>query len=115
MIAVTTMTTSTVVSTREDDIVNRLIIIITGGDLRVLEWSDVGEPLRDGSDTYQWNAIARLVRATVDGVTSHYAYLGDGARISTTVGGETTIYTLDFAAPLVHALGTIEDGPGDNS
>jgi RHS repeat-associated protein len=66
--------------------------------------------LRDGDDTYQWNTAGRLVSATVDGVTSRYAYLGDGARISMTVDGETTTYTLDLAAPLVQVLMANEAG-----
>ena len=48
MTAVTTTITSTVVSTREYDIANRLITVTTGGQVRTLEWSDAGELLRDG-------------------------------------------------------------------
>jgi uncharacterized protein RhaS with RHS repeats len=60
--------------------------------------------LRDGNDVYTWDAAGRLASATVDGVTSYYAYLGNGARISSTMGSETTTYTLDLAAPLVQVL-----------
>ena len=52
MTAVTTTITSTVVSTREYDIANRLITVTTDGQVRTLEWSDAGELLRDGNDTY---------------------------------------------------------------
>jgi len=104
MTAVTTTITSTVVSTREYDIANRLITVTTDGQVRTLEWSDAGELLRDGDDRYQWDAAGRLVSATVDGVSNRYAYLGDGGRISVTVGSETTTYTLDLAAPLAQVL-----------
>jgi RHS repeat-associated protein len=66
--------------------------------------------LQDGDDTYQWDAAGRLTQATVEGVTGRFAYLGDGSRISMTVGGETTTYTLDVAAPLVQVLVANEDG-----
>jgi RHS repeat-associated protein len=80
----------------------------------VLAFEDraAGELLRDGDDTYQWNAAGRLTRATVEGVTSRFAYLGDGSRISMTVGSETITYTLDVAAPLVQVLVANEDGTG---
>jgi len=96
--------------------VNRLITVTTDGDVRTLEWSAAGELLRDGDPStgsgraYQWDAAGRLARATVDGVSSRYAYLGDGARISMTVDGETTTYTLDLAAPLVQVLVAHEVG-----
>ena len=74
--AVTTTITSTVVSTREYDTVNRLISVTTDGQVRTMEWSDAGELLRNGDDTYRWDAAGRLVSATVDGVANHYLYLG---------------------------------------
>jgi hypothetical protein len=110
MTALTTTITSTVVTTKSYDAANRLTTVTTDGVLRTLEWSDAGELLQDGDDTYQWDAAGRLARATVEGVTGRFAYLGDGGRISMTVGGETTTYTLDVAAPLVQVLVANEDG-----
>jgi RHS repeat-associated protein len=104
MMAMTTTMTNTVVTTKAYDAANRLITVTANGAARTLEWSDSGELLRDGDDTYEWDTAGRLVRATVDGVTSRFAYLGDGDRISMTVGSETTTYTLDLAAPLVQVL-----------
>jgi len=46
----------------------------------------------------------------VDGISNRYAYLGDGGRISVTVGSETITYTLELAAPLVQVLVANEDG-----
>jgi YD repeat-containing protein len=110
MTAMTATTTSTVVTTKSYDATNRLITVTADGVPRTLAWSDADELLRDGDNTYQWNAAGRLARATVEGVTGRFAYLGDGGRISMTVGGETTTYTLDVAAPLVQVLVANEDG-----
>jgi RHS repeat-associated protein len=104
MTALTATITNTVVTTKVYDAANRLITVTTGGVARTLEWSDAGELLRDGDDAYAWDAAGRLVRARVDGVLNRYAYLGDGGRISMTVGGETTTYTLDLASLLVQVL-----------
>jgi YD repeat-containing protein len=67
-----------VVTTKSYDAANRLITVTTDGVPRTLAWSDAGELLQDGDDTYQWDAAGRLTRATVEGVTSRFAYLGDG-------------------------------------
>jgi RHS repeat-associated protein len=112
MTALTATITNTVVTTRVYDAANRLITVTTDGVARTLEWSDVGELLRDGdpstgsgqADAYAWDAAGRLVRARVDGMLNRYAYLGDGGRISMTVGSETTTYTLDLASLLVQVL-----------
>jgi RHS repeat-associated protein len=104
MTAMTATITNTVATAKAYDAANRLTSVTTDGVTRTLEWSNAGELLRDGDDTYAWNSAGRLVRATVGGVTSRFAYLGDGGRISMTVGSETTTYTLDLAAPLVQVL-----------
>jgi RHS repeat-associated protein len=104
MTTLTATITNTVVTTKTYDAANRLHTVTAGGVARTLDWSGAGELLRDGDDTYTWDAAGRLVSATVEGVKSRYAYLGDGARISMTVGSETTTYTLDLAAPLVQVL-----------
>jgi RHS repeat-associated protein len=104
MTALTATITNTVVTTKAYDAANHLIAVTSDGAVRTLDWSAAGELLRDGDDTYTWDAVGRLASATVDGVTSRYAYLGDGGRISMTVGSETTTYTLDLAALLVQVL-----------
>ena len=42
----------------------------------------------------------RLISTTLSGVTSLYAYNGDGARLKQTVAGTVTTYTQDLVAPL---------------
>jgi RHS repeat-associated protein len=110
MTAVTATITSTVVTTKTYDAANRLTTITTEGAVRTLDWSAAGELLRDGDDTYTWDAAGRLISATVDGTMNRYAYLGDGGRISMTVGSETMTYTLDLAAPLVQVLAVNGNG-----
>jgi YD repeat-containing protein len=51
-----TATTTTLTST----------VVTTDGVPRTLAWSDAGELLRDGDDTYQWDAAGRLTQTTVD-------------------------------------------------
>jgi len=110
MTAVTATITSTVVTTKTYDAANRLTTVTTEGAVRTLDWSAAGELLRDGNDIYEWNAAGRLVGATVDGMSNRYAYLGDGGRISMTVGSETMTYTLDLATPLVQVLAVNGNG-----
>jgi RHS repeat-associated protein len=110
MTVMTTTITSTVVTTKSYDAANRLTAVTAGGVPRTLAWSDAGELLQDGDDTYQWDAAGRLTQATVEGVTSRFAYLGDGSRMSMTVASQTTTYTLDLVTPLVQMLVANEDG-----
>lgn len=77
-----------------------------------------------GSDSFSWGRDShedRLVSATVDSVTTTFAYRGDGLRDSRSVsGGATTTFTWDIAAGLPVVLqknpisvrpdGTILDG-----
>jgi RHS repeat-associated protein len=49
-----------------------------------------GRQTAAGSSTYTWNAASQLTGATVAGVASAYTYDGDGLRLTSTVGGQTT-------------------------
>lgn len=54
-----------------------------------------GNQLSTGADTFSSDATNRLNGATVDGVASMYAYLGDGRRASAGQGGVTTSFVWD--------------------
>ena len=67
-------------------------------------WDDNGNLLVDGTFTYTYDAANRLIAAT-DGVTaSSFVYNGLGDRVSQTVAGVVTTYTLDLAAGLTQVL-----------
>jgi RHS repeat-associated protein len=54
-----------------------------------------GNQLTAGADTFSYDAANRLTGATVGGVASSYAYLGDGRRASATKAGVTTGFVWD--------------------
>jgi len=60
-----------------------------------------GNLLNDGVNTYTYDSANRL--KTFDG-TSSYSYNGLGDRISQTVNGQTTNYTLDLNTGLTQVL-----------
>src|SRR5205823_576199 len=51
-----------------------------------------------GSDTFAWDHENRMTQSVVGGVTTIYAYNGDGLRVSQTSGGTTTSYVWDILA-----------------
>jgi RHS repeat-associated protein len=61
---------------------------------------DNGDLSARGSDSFSWDYEDRMVSATVNSVTTTFAYRGDGLRDSRTVGGNTTTFTWDIAAGL---------------
>lgn len=63
-------------------------------------WDDNGNLVERGSDTFAWDYEDRMVEATVNSVTSTFAYRGDGLRDSRTVGMNTTTFTWDINAGL---------------
>jgi RHS repeat-associated protein len=63
-------------------------------------WDDNGDLTARGSDSFSWDYEDRMVSATVNSVTTTFAYRGDGLRNSRTVGGNTTTFTWDIAAGL---------------
>ncbi len=64
------------------------------------DWDDNGNLVERGSDTFEWDYEDRLVEATVNSVTTAFAYSGDGLRDSRTVGMTTTTFTWDINAGL---------------
>jgi RHS repeat-associated protein len=63
-------------------------------------WDDNGNLTDRGSDSFSWDYEDRMVSATVNSVTTTFAYRGDGLRNSRTVGGNTTTFTWDIASGL---------------
>ncbi|MGE0598407.1 MAG: hypothetical protein AB7J35_01105 [Dehalococcoidia bacterium] len=63
-------------------------------------WDDNGNLTDRGSDSFDWDYEDRMVSATVNSVTTTFAYRGDGLRDSRTVGMATTTFTWDIAGGL---------------
>lgn len=63
-------------------------------------WDNNGNLVDTGKATYRYDRANRLISATVEGVTSLYAYNGDGVRLRQVVAGVPTTYTQDLVAPL---------------
>jgi RHS repeat-associated protein len=82
------------------DAANRLVSV--GGV--TYTWDDNGNLLSDGVNTYTYDHANRLTSVTQGANVSTYAYNGDGDRVSQTVNGTTTNYTLDLNAGLTQVL-----------
>ena len=63
-------------------------------------WDDNGNLTDRGSDSFSWDYEDRMVSATVNSVTTSFAYRGDGLRDSRTTGMTTTTFTWDIASGL---------------
>ncbi|MGH9252003.1 MAG: hypothetical protein ACRD0W_21170, partial [Acidimicrobiales bacterium] len=63
-------------------------------------WDDNGSLTARGSDSFAWDYEERMVEATVNSVTTTFAYRGDGLRDSRTTGMTTVGFTWDIAAGL---------------
>ncbi len=59
-----------------------------------------GDLTARGSDSFSWDYEDRMTSATVGGVTTTFAYRGDGLRHSKTTSGNTTTFTWDVNAGL---------------
>ena len=64
------------------------------------DWDENGNLVERGSDTFAWDYEDRMVSATVNSVTTTFAYRGDGLRDSRTSGMSTTTFTWDINAGL---------------
>jgi YD repeat-containing protein len=66
---------------------------------------------RDGTYTYTWDAVGRLITVT-DGITTlGFLYDGDGNRLARSVNGTLTTHTLDVGLSLPEVL--VEHDEGD--
>ncbi|MGH9252004.1 MAG: RHS repeat domain-containing protein, partial [Acidimicrobiales bacterium] len=63
-------------------------------------WDDNGSLTARGSDSFAWDYEERMTSATVNSVTTTFAYRGDGLRDSRTTGMTTVGFTWDIAAGL---------------
>lgn len=63
-------------------------------------WDDNGNLTDRGADDFAWDYEDRMTSATVNSVTTTFAYRGDGLRDSRTTGGTTTTFTWDIAGGL---------------
>lgn len=88
-------------------------------------WDNNGDLTARGSDSFSWDYEDRLTSATVNSVTTSFAYRGDGLRDSRTTGGVTTTFTwdvngglpvvLDDGAQYVYGLGLVSQVAGANT
>jgi len=90
-------TTQFAVISYQYDLANRLKFV----DSVEYFWDNNGNLLNDGVNTYAYDSANRL---TSFNGTSSYAYNGLGDRLSQTVNGNTTNYTLDLNAGLTQVL-----------
>jgi YD repeat-containing protein len=77
-------------------------------DGTALSWDNTGNLLEDHEATeYAYDTANRLIRviAEQDGVTYTFAYNGTGDRLSQSVGGAVTTYSLDIYGGLTQVLG----------
>jgi len=68
------------------------------------DWDDNGNLLDDGAYTYTYSQANRLSTITGASFSASMAYNGHGDRVSQTVNGQTTTYTLDLASGLTQVL-----------
>jgi hypothetical protein len=61
---------------------------------------DTGNQKQRGSDAFIWDHENRMTGLSIGSTTASYAYNGDGLRMSSTVGANTTSYVWDVAAGL---------------
>jgi RHS repeat-associated protein len=67
-------------------------------------WDNNGNLLSDGTSTYTYDAANRLKTVTQGANSYSYVYNGLGDRLSQTVNGVTTQYTLDLNTSLTQVL-----------
>jgi RHS repeat-associated protein len=89
------------------------------------QYDERGNQTDRGSDDFTWDHEDRMTGLSIGTTTASYAYNGDGLRMSSTVGSNTTSYVWDVAAGLpvilqdgtntyVYGLGLISTYDGTN-
>ncbi|HEY7466750.1 MAG TPA: hypothetical protein VIB47_08660 [Dehalococcoidia bacterium] len=63
-------------------------------------YDERGNQTSRGSDAFPWDHENRMAGLTIGSTIASYAYNGDGLRMSSTVGANTTGYVWDVAAGL---------------
>jgi RHS repeat-associated protein len=82
------------------DAANRLISV----DGVACTWDDNGNLLNDGTSTYAYDSQNRLTALTQGGHTYTFSYNGHGDRLTQSVDGVVTRYTLDLETDLTQVL-----------
>jgi RHS repeat-associated protein len=98
----TSMTVGTDETTYTYDDADRLTSVDPPGSPPAVSytWDDNGSLTARGGDSFAWDYEERMTSATVNSVTTTFAYRGDGLRDSRTTGMATTTFTWDIAAGL---------------
>ncbi len=104
--AITAVTplSGTLVTTQSYDAANRLSARSrSDGHNYLYTWSQQGQLLAEYTQgiparTFVYDGAGRMTKATVFTLTTEFAYNGLGARLALSVAGQTTRYTLDYAA-----------------
>ncbi len=102
--ASTTPLSGTVVTDYTFDAANRLTDrAVSDGRAYTYTWSARGQMLAEYTQgvpvrTFEYDGAGQLVNVTVFTLTTEFAYNGLGARVAVSVTGQTTRYTLDYAA-----------------
>jgi len=100
----TTPLSGTVVTTYTFDAANRLTDrAVSDGRTYTYTWSHRGQMLTEWTNgvpvrTFDYDGSGQMVQATVFTLTTDFVYNGLGARVAVSVAGQTTRYTLDYAA-----------------
>jgi len=85
-----------------DDAANEVLTATTPAGTALYGYDGAGNLLGDGTNTYSYDALSRLTGLTPLSGTAPaetYGYNGDGTLVTQTVGGATTQYAQDLAAP----------------
>jgi len=84
------------------DAANEVLTATTAAGTALYGYDGAGNLLGDGTNTYSYDALSRLTALTpLSGTapTESDGYNGDGVLVTQTVGGATTQYAQDLAAP----------------
>ncbi len=104
-----TPTTTGVAETATINPANNQISGISGASASSWSYDANGNLVSDGSRTFVWDGLNRLVRVEQDGtVVASYSYDSQNRRISKTVGGQTILYHYDLDSLLIAE--TLADG-----
>jgi RHS repeat-associated protein len=89
----------------EYDAANRLVSVTSGQHpVTSYEWDANGNLLSDGVNTYTYDTANRLVSVSNQSSVISYQYSGLGDRLTETVNGVTTTFTMDLNTGLTQAL-----------
>ena len=74
------------------------------------QYDAAGNLLADGTTTYSYDALNRLLTTSAGSEQRAYRYNGDGVLVQQTGNGVTTHLTQDLVSPLAQVLQTTVDG-----